>query len=321
MQSRRYPKLFIRSKNELAKHISHENFPKEKALVLINDVIANFDFYWKDSVHSDPLKEKFIRNAKHTKLGLLLRKLNTLVLAPHDKLLPKFIYGGVKEMSHAKAAKNLLGSKRKRILLKMDLKKFFEQVSSERVAYFFQNKCECSKKTSEMLSCLCCVPIGPKNNGASKKAIARGFSTSPRLAAWCNLDIFIKLERLIQKRLSGHDPKISVYVDDIGITASRLPREVMEKLRDEVSSFLLTADSKQQLEINQDKTIITSHEEGMEYVGARLYRNKLGLGKKAKSKRDQTKNKLKKNSDPKVRESLRRKLNGMNHHKKYIETT
>jgi len=94
MQIRKFPKIFIRSKSELAKHISHNKFPKEEALNLINDALLHSEEYWKDSKHSKP--EKYVRNAKFTPLGLLLKKINAMVLAPHDKTLPNFIFGGIK---------------------------------------------------------------------------------------------------------------------------------------------------------------------------------------------------------------------------------
>ncbi|MFZ2975420.1 MAG: reverse transcriptase domain-containing protein [Candidatus Moraniibacteriota bacterium] len=319
MQNLRYPKLFIRSKNELAKHISHKNFSKEDALLLINEVLENFDKYWKDSKHSEPKKQKYIRNAKFTKLGLLLQKINTLVIAPHDKILPKFIFGGVKNTNHAKAAQNLLGSKRKRTLLKIDLERFFEQISDARVFDFFKYKCSCDIRASKILAQLCCVPLGQKNSGAKERSIARGFATSQRLAVWCNLDIFIKLDRLVQKKLKGHDPRISIYVDDIGITASRVTEEKMNMLKIEIKKLLLNTDANQKLKINEKKTEIISHEDGIEYVGINLFRNKLGIGKKAKSKRDEVKEKLKKDTSQKEKLSLKRRYKSMNIYKNYIE--
>lgn len=319
MQNRRYPKLQIRSKNELAKHISHEGFSKENALVLINDVLVNSDLYWKDSKSSEPKKGKYIRNASRTKLGLLLQKINTMVLAPHDKILPKFIFGGIKEMNHVKAAKHLLGNKRRRILLKMDLKSFFEQIDSNRVSSFFEKKCECDKRAAKLLSNFCCVPIGAKGNVTLEKSIARGFATSSRLAVWCNLDILIKLERFVQKKLTGYDPRIAIYVDDIGITASRVPKEKMEKLREEIKEFLLTTDKNQQLKINENKTKIISHEQGMEYVGALLQRNSLRTGNKSRSKRDKIKDELDKATTPSEKSRLKRKYKSMSNYKRYIE--
>ncbi len=285
MQNSRYPKLHIQSKNELAKHLSHRKFPKEEVSVLINGVLKNFDEYWKDNrSQSEPEKGKFVRSARGTPLGRLLDSINKLVIAPHDKMLPDFVFGGIKNMDHVKAVKYLLGRKRKRTSLKLDLIRFFEHVSEERVYQFFYHKCACSKKAAALLASLCCVPEGPKGNPSEHKTIARGFATSSRLAVWCNLDAFIRLDRLVRKRLKGKDPRIAIYVDDIGITASRVSKEEMERLAFEIENLLLNADRNQKLPINKEKTKISSHEEGIEHLGLRLYRNRLSIGAKTKSK-------------------------------------
>src|SRR3989339_19605 len=302
MQNRRYPKIFIRSKSEFAKHISHKNFTKEDALKLINDVKINFEKYWKDSKRSDPKKEKYVRNAKGTPLGMLLKKINSLILAPHDKILPNFIFGGLKDLNHAKAAKHLLGNKRKRTLLKLDIKHFFEQIGLGRVFIFFQNKCGCSKKASKLLSSLCCVSLGPKGSNNPIKTIARGFATSSRLAVWCNLDIFIALNKLIQKRLKGHDPRIAIYVDDIGITASRINKETMEKLYIEIKKLFYSFDKNQLLPLHdiKDKGGIITHNENMQILGLQLNRNTLSIGSKTRSKKNKLMNKLKISTDKKI---------------------
>jgi len=291
MQTSRYPKLYIRSKNELAKHLSHSKFPKEEVLALINDVLNNFTRYWRDNEYrSEPEKEKYVRSAKRTPLGRLLDNINKAVFAPHDKMLPDFIFGGVKNMNHAKAAKYLLGKKRKRTSLKLDITRFFEQISEERVYHFFRDKCACSKRAAALLASFCCVPEGPKDSVSERKTIARGFATSSRLAVWCNLDTFIKLDRLVKKRLKGKDPRIAIYVDDIGITASRVLKEEMEKLSYDAENLLLNTDRNQKLPINKKKTKISSHEEGIEHLGLRLYRNRLSIGAKTKSKIDRARN-------------------------------
>ncbi len=306
MQDSRYPKIHIRSKTELARHLSHGKFTKKEALALIKDVQDNFNSYWKDNERqSEPEKNKFVRSAKGTPLGRLLDNINKKILAPHDKMLPDFISGGIKNMNHIKASRHLLGKKRKRTLLKLDITRFFEQISEKRVYYFFYNKCNCSKRGAKLLSSLCCVPQGPKGNHIKHKTIARGFATSSRLAIWCNINIFIKINRLIKKELKKNDPRITIYVDDIGITASRVPKETMEKISLEVIDLLQNADINQQLPINKNKTKISSHEEGIEHLGLKLHRNKLSISAKNQSKLDKTR-------DKKKRESLIR-------YKKYIE--
>jgi hypothetical protein len=320
MQTNRYPKIHILSKNELAKHISHNNPTKERAIKLINDVLNNYDQYWKDNkIKSEPLKNKYVRNAKGTPLGKLLDKINKKVLAPHDNLLPNFIFGGVSGMNHKIAGKYLLGSKRKRTLLKMDIFRFFEQISSDRVYFFFKNKCQCSARAAKLISNLCCVPIGPKGNSSQYKTVARGFATSSRLAVWCNLDIFIKLNRLIIKRLKTHDPRIAIYVDDIGITASRVSKDKMNNLLLEAERLLLT-DKNQKLPLNKRKCDVISYKEKrMEHLGLTLYKNKLSIGAKTKSKLDKAKNKAKNNIPYADKIKSQKKYRSLVQYKKYIE--
>ncbi len=316
MQNRRYPKLFIRSKNELAKHLSNKYFSKEESLNLINGVISNFDQYWKDNKkHSKPDKNKYVRNAKSTNLGKLLDKINKSILAPHDKMLPHFIFGGIGGLNHKKAAEHLLGEKRKRTILKLDIKTFFENVTKEKVYHFFKSECGCDYRASKILSDVCCVPIGPKGNGSSKKTIARGFATSSRLAVWCNLDVFIRIDRLVKKRLKGKDSRLAIYVDDIGITVSRVSKEDMKVISEEIEELLLSND----LPLNQEKKFICSHEEGIEHLGLIMYRNKVSVGKKTRSKIDKIKNQLKKGLSPIEIRGAKKKRIALMKYKKYVE--
>ncbi|MEZ4156763.1 MAG: reverse transcriptase domain-containing protein [Candidatus Paceibacterota bacterium] len=265
----------------------------------MNDVISNFDFYWHDNKkESNPQKKKYVRSAKYSPLGKLLTKINSRILAPYDKLLPGFIFGGVQGLNHKAAVAYLLGQKRKRVLLKVDISRFFEQIKDERVFDFFKHKCECGVRGAKLLASLCTVPIGPKNFPTSHiRTIARGFATSPRLAIWCNLDTFIKLDRLIRTELRGKDPRIAIYVDDIGVTASRVSVEQMALLYKKIEK-LLQEDRNQGLPLNAEKTRIIEHtgktfdgngvlitsEWGYEHLGAQMKRNSLTIGKKTKAK-------------------------------------
>lgn len=323
MQNKRYPKIHILSKNELAKHISHKDFSLEKAKDLINDVILNFDKYWKDNKkQSKPEKEKYVRDAKGTPLGKLLDHINKSVLAKYDYMLPEFIFGGVSKKNHVKAATYLIGKKKRRTILKVDIQGFFEQITRERVYKFFVTRAECSHKAASLLADLCTVPKGPKGMEYSEKTIGRGFATSSRLAVWCNLDVFIRLDYLIKKRLKSYDPRIAIYVDDIGITASRVPIKMMESLRDEIHALLENFDKQQPLPVNKTKTQIKSHKDNIEHLGVQLKRNGLSLGIKTQAKINKLKYKinedksLSKEEKQKYKNSLRSLLNYQRYIKK-----
>jgi hypothetical protein len=330
MPNNRYPKIHIRSKNELAKQISNRRLPYKKALKLISISKTNFDDYWRDHPkQSQPEKGKWVRDASGTNLGRLLKLIDGKILKPHDNLLPNFIFGGVSGMNHKAAVLHLLGRRRKRILLKLDITKFFEQNRQNRVYHFFLDKAGCSQKGAKLLADLCCVPYGAKDKPEDYKTIGRGFPTSPRLAVWCNLDTFIKLQRLVIKELKGKDPRIAIYVDDIGITASKATKEDMMKLYPKIKS-ILEADANQKLPLNDAKTKIIYHSGetydvqgnykgkwGFELLGLQMNRNKLTLGTKTRWKLMNITEKYKasKSKDAKLRKTRKATLK----YKDYIQ--
>jgi len=320
----KYPKIHIRSKREFAKHISHKSFSVEEAMALINDVKENQDSYWKDNIYqSEPEKNKYVRTAKGKPLGKLLKYINVRVLGAYDELLPGFIFGGISNSDHVRAAKHLLGGRRKRTLLAMDIKGFFEQIHHDRVFHFFYQKCKCSKVASKLFADLCCVPTGKKGSSGNS-VVARGFATSSRLAVWTNVELFNRMSLLVKKRLKQHDPRIAIYVDDIGITASRVPREKMEKLRDEIMDLFLNYDKNQPLEIHPPsktkKNRILEHDEGIEHLGLKLMRNRLVLGAKTLSKKQKHKNKRNKLVTKDQREHHKLVTKSYGRYKRYVES-
>ncbi|MBI4992491.1 MAG: hypothetical protein HZB99_04745 [Candidatus Harrisonbacteria bacterium] len=310
----RYPKINILSKNELAKHISGSKLRFSDALKLINNAADNFNNQWYDSEHSEPEKEKFVRSAVGTCLGKLLELIDKKVLAPHDNLVPDFIFGGVSSKNHIQAAHHLLGNKRERVLLRLDIKRFFEQIHEDRVFNFFYAKCRCSARASRLIARLCCVPLGPKGQGSATKSLARGFATSPRLSLWCNLDLFLRLSWMVKKELRGHDPKIAIYVDDIGVTASRVSLERMEEISRIAENILENFDSNQKLPINPSKKEILSNVDGMEHLGLRFGRNKLSFGGKTRFNLNKIYSKLK---SPLSKSEKLRLLNQLRSYQRY----
>lgn len=305
-----YPKICIGSKADLAKRLSYKGFPKEKSLELINDVLKNSNRYWKDNLkRSKPEEEKWVRSAKGKPLGALLGKIDQMILAPHDGLIPGFIFGGRRNSSHVNAVVHLQGEKRKRTLLKLDLRRFFEQISQERVVSFLSSVCGCSYKGAKLIANFCCVPVGKKNSGNQQKTIARGFATSSRLAVWCSIDLFKQLDRLVQTRLKGREPKIAIYIDDIGVTATNTKKAEMLKLSEEIRTFV--EGYKRPLYLNNKKTEITRHDEGMEHLGIRMNKRSLSLGAKSRSNKAKLINKLKITDTTSDRNKIKERLAGI----------
>ncbi len=293
-QKDKYPRLEIRNKNGLAKRISSEKFSKEKALDLINDVLENHDRFWGDvDSASEPEKAKYVRSCKGTKLGKLLSKIDKKILKPQDELVPDFIFGGLSERDHVKAVCFLLGKQRKRTLLKLDISKFFEQIKYQDVYDFFRFKCRCSSGVARIFANLCCVPTGPKEfKNENEKTLARGFATSTRLALWCKLFAFQRIYWEAKKKLNGHDPKIAIFVDDIGITGSNVSREEMQKLSDRIEKILIGYG----LPLNQEKKekgIVSYLDKSMEHLGLGIGRNKIYFGEKTRRRQSEVTDQLK----------------------------
>lgn len=285
----------MRSKSELAKRISGKELQYSEALALVNDVLKNFDIYWRDHLkQSEPAKGKFVRNAAGTPLGRLLKLIDKKVLAPHDKLVPGFIFGGLTGRNHVQADKLLLGKQRHRTLRGLDITRFFEQILEKRVFYLFYSKAGCSKEASRLLARLCCVPRGAKGTNSLENTLARGFATSPRLAMWCNVDTFLRISWEAKRQLKGHDPRIAVYVDDIGITASNVSKERMDEVSAIIEAMLTGFDPNQPLPIQPSKAKTSHYTEGMQHLGLKLGRRKLSMGSKSRAKRDKINSALKK---------------------------
>jgi hypothetical protein len=287
---------------------------------LINDVLQNFDKYWKDAPEplSEPHKGKYVRNAKWTPLGVLLELIDRRILQPSDSTLPSFIFGGVKGKDHVKAAKNLVGRKKYRTLLKSDLSRFYEHVPQERVVHFFMEKGQCSRGGARLLAKLCCVPKGAKGSNSDEMTIARGFATSSRLAVWCNLDFFLRLDWLVKRELRRHDPRLSIYVDDIGVTASKVTKDQMERLYGQIRDIFNPNDG-HVLPLNEKKMKVKSYKEGMRILGTIIQRNGLHVSDKTSGKIQSLKEKISKSKTRKERQKYREKKNHLMTYKQYVE--
>lgn len=320
----RYPKINLRSKNDLAKRISHKTLSYEEALKLINLVTENFDEYWHSvKKMSEPEKNKYVRSCKNTPLDKLLKLINKKILAPYDCLIPEFIFGGVSERSHVGAVVYLLGNQRKRSKLSLDIKRFFEQNTRERIFHLFNKKCNCSIKISNLLADLCCVPFGEKGN-IGNKTLARGFATSSRLALWSNMDLFLRIYWATKKVLKDKDARIAIFVDDIGVTASRVNKKDLELLYDEISEIFLNHDPNHILSVhskNSRKTDFKNYSEcGIEHLGLVIGKNKVSVGKKTKSKLDKIKKALSKDDLSKQeKKTLITRKKSINNYLKYIK--
>jgi len=277
--------LQIQSKNALAKRISSKRLSEKQARELIDFVISNYESLWKDNLSaSQPNKGKWVRSAYGTELGTLLRLIDKRVLAEYDNHLPSFIYGGRSGQSNVTAAKHLLGYEKERSLLAVDISKFFENVTAGKVNRFYQTV-GCGERFSRSLTKLSCVHIGPKNKPESTIALARGFSTSTRLAIWSYMNAFYQINDLIHAELDQYDPRIAIFIDDIGVSASRVSEEVLLSLAPKIDN-ILNKESGGKLQLNSSKTTVMDFNSGIEHLGVVLTRKKLVLPREHQAKKD-----------------------------------
>lgn len=289
----KYPKINLYSEKQLINCLSGRGLSFDTTAELLEDCLNNKDKYWRDNMEkSDSGREKWFRNAHGTPLGKLQELISGRILAPYDKYLPSFVHGGITGKGVKTAANSLLGKKRHRMLLKIDMAHFFEHVSYGGVVDLFENEFGCSPKVAKIIAEMSCVPEGAKGNGDKRHMVlARGFSASGRIAVWCNINLFMKIFYLVNKKLKGHDPRIAIYMDDIGITASRVESAQMASLYKDILKLI----GKTDLEVNERKTVIVDYMHRkynpldgslcakpapFEFLGIELGRNKLLPGVK-----------------------------------------
>ena len=120
----------------------------------------------------------------------------------------------------------------------------------------------------------------------------------------------------MKKKLKGHDPAISVYVDDIGITASRVSLEKMEAFKSE-AIVLLEGQSLPPHKVGP-KLVIRKFSDSAEHLGVRLGKRKLSLGREAKFRATEVKKLLKATSEPIAKRELLRRYRAHQRYKKNV---
>jgi hypothetical protein len=313
-----FPKINIRSKNELAKRIAGKDLSFGDALELVNIVLKNFDRLWYDSSRaSKPEEGKFVRAAiKGSALDRLLKLINVKILSQYDELVPSYVFGGLKKRNHVGAAMSLVNG-RKAVFLSFDIQKFFETIDSTRVESFLV-LAGCSKRAASILSRICCVPEGAKNSLEKKKVLARGFATSSRLALWCSLGNMIKIKRLLSKYINL-EPKLAIYVDDIGVSLSGPSDNEIKEIQLEIIRVIETSDPRINLSVHKkaDKLKVQNISSRPEHLKILLGKGKIAIGSRTRGKIARIKLKRKYDAG-KERVKIKNVARGLRNYKKQI---
>jgi hypothetical protein len=250
-------------------------------------------------------------------------------LKAYDDCLPSYVHGGVTgeyiKSSGFKmpkctqsAALSLIDGKKGRWLLRLDLKSFFEQVTQENVIKLFMEDFKCSPRIAWIVGNLCCVRKGAKekNSETKEKILARGFATSGRLAAWCNLLFFKNLELLIKKELKDHSPLFAIFVDDIGISAVNVTKLQLKQLAQKIID-LAKLHGLIVHPVDSEKTEIIPPQKVKEHLGLRLTRKKIFPSIKTTRKKVAKLKQVKKASSSKEKEKAQRSLFGLKNNRDF----
>lgn len=120
---------------------------------------------------------------------------------------PDFLFCPVKGRSYVSNAAAHLGN---RVVQTLDIRKFFPSTPQQRVFWFFHKIMRCEKDIAGLLARLACY----------KGHLPTGSPLSPTLAYFSYYDLWERIAGFCRER--GHT--LTVYVDDVTISGSQVPR-------------------------------------------------------------------------------------------------
>ena len=316
-----YPALNVQNENHLAKLTTGKIDKQYRNTTQMTSIIAectsNYEDFWEDNPkQTDEEAGKFFRTCKKTNLGILLKRIDRFLLAPHDKILPCHIHGGIKGIyrnskgqeirkSTESAALSLVNG-RGCWLIRMDLERFYEKVTKEDIFFLLHKHCGCSIRIANLIADLCTVKIGPKSKPISdKKVLARGFATSTRLAIWAKINFFLELRSELKNLCGKSTMKVVVYIDDIGVSVKTKDEDLIRKIIEKVEKIA----KRHSLKINETKTKKIRPENRKEHLGCHIGNKGISADSKSLKKEFQMKQRAQKTKDPSKSKALQRAWN------------
>ena len=280
--------------------------------------------YFYDHKDSDTEKWKYIRV---TKDGTLMKKFHIWLwdeLAKFDLELPKSINWWVSQKSILNAI-NIHVRKEDFCFIKSDLSRFFESIPKQRIFSLFCGKFGCSKEVAEVIANCITFPIWPLWSASEELTLARWLHVSSRVAIWASIDFFILLENRIFEKFKELKPKISYYVDDIGISLVTADSNSIESLIAYLKSFIENeCPILGFLSLHPEKTthtFINTEDSYVEYLWARIYRNRKDVSLKWVQKSRDLYFLYQKTIDSKEKSSLYKKIIARKEFRKRIKST
>lgn len=272
-----YPKIPIKSKSELAKHLSCKGNHVD-ILNKINAINKNFNKYYSNHKLSKIEEKKYIRKAKS-----YLRELNILIndriLKKYDSIVPCFIYWWISKKNYLQAVSQHCFNE-KRTFIKLDVERFFDQIDYNKVLSVLMNKIWCSYRWAKQIANLCCVPETEFFDEKAKKVIARWFPTSSRLAVLSSIEFFEMLNYKVNKYFKLLKPRISVFVDDISISFLDTSDDIINKFLLDVNKL----EKKYNIYLKKEKEEIIRNTSEAELLWTKIKDWELFLWKKSREK-------------------------------------
>jgi hypothetical protein len=327
----KHPKLNLRTEKDLLSFLNAAKSIKTKNKTLKQQVTLKDLQYLRDNAHldwndhpveSNPKKKKYVRSLKPgSSLNIANRRLNSALKQTLDKHVPQIFYGSVSKKSHIQAAGTLCNG-RNTTIISLDIKRFFESISCDRINRFFCKAC-CSPDIAKVLVGITCVPLGPKNEPVSDSSLARGFSTSPRLALWATFEIFVKLNRVLQKRFSHLSPRIVVFVDDVGISIKNATKDDITVVKETAFAIIESDRNGINLELHKKppKLKVRHISKTAEHLGLVIGKSSLAPGFKTRVKIGNVKVKLSDKNLSKIeRENALQHKRGLMNYRRSVQT-
>jgi retron-type reverse transcriptase len=181
-------------------------------------------------------------------------------------------------------------------LRKLDIAKYFPSTSFNRVFEFFLSRMKCNRDVAWHLTALCCY----------EGHIPTGSPVSPYLSYYAHERMWLEIKNICDQ----YGYKLTVYMDDMGISAARISEKVIWRIKQEVHKYGLKYHKEKAYKADQPKLL----------TGAIIQDGILKLQNKHHLKIRKIRMAMRQCSDPKEKQKLSDSLNGLLMYKKQLES-
>ncbi len=235
----------------------------------------------KTRIIEEPVKEMRVL---HDRIASLLSRITP----------PDFLFCPVKGRSSISNAREHLTEGE---MVKLDISKYFPSTTFGRIFNFFHDRMTCSRDVTWQLTSLCTYD----------GHLPTGSPLSPYLSYYAHEDMWLEIKRICDD--AGY--KISVYMDDMGISAERLDGRIIWQIKQEIQKYGLKYHKEKKYEVGQARLL----------TGAIIKDGRLKLRNAHHLKIRNTKRELAACTDPDEKERLKASLRGLLSYKKQVEGT